>query len=115
MKKCNGCGGVLGRDCWNEQDCVSISQNNYNVDQQHINQLQSELHWERDVVVPDLEIKLSMALTSLYDLAQMLNKMPISQNEAEHVERAFEFFNENRMYKKPEGKQVINDNDDLPF
>lgn len=24
--RCAGCGGVLGRDCWNEQDCVWISQ-----------------------------------------------------------------------------------------
>jgi hypothetical protein len=22
---CQGCGGVLGRDCWNEADCVQIS------------------------------------------------------------------------------------------
>lgn len=24
--RCAGCGGVLGRDCWNQQDCVWISQ-----------------------------------------------------------------------------------------
>ena len=22
---CRGCGGVLGRDCWNENDCVAIT------------------------------------------------------------------------------------------
>jgi len=22
---CQGCGGVLGRDCWNEVDCIQIS------------------------------------------------------------------------------------------
>lgn len=22
---CSGCGGVLGRDCWNEQDCMWIT------------------------------------------------------------------------------------------
>ena len=22
---CQGCGGVLGRDCWNESDCVWIT------------------------------------------------------------------------------------------
>src|SRR5690242_11500028 len=26
MRRCAGCGGVLGRDCWNEQDCVWITQ-----------------------------------------------------------------------------------------
>jgi hypothetical protein len=26
MRRCAGCGGVLGRDCWNEPDCVWISQ-----------------------------------------------------------------------------------------
>lgn len=25
MTTCQGCGGVLGRDCWNEQDCVWIT------------------------------------------------------------------------------------------
>lgn len=25
MSICQGCGGVLGRDCWNESDCVQIS------------------------------------------------------------------------------------------
>lgn len=23
---CRGCGGVLGRDCWNEEDCMWITQ-----------------------------------------------------------------------------------------
>lgn len=47
MKICNGCGGVLGRDCWNEQDCVAISNSQ---DNQFISQLESELRWERDVL-----------------------------------------------------------------
>lgn len=25
MRLCQGCGGVLGRDCFNEMDCISIS------------------------------------------------------------------------------------------
>ena len=25
MSICRGCGGILGRDCWNEADCVQIS------------------------------------------------------------------------------------------
>lgn len=26
MRMCQGCGGVLGRDCYNEMECISISQ-----------------------------------------------------------------------------------------
>ena len=115
MKICIGCGGVLGRDCWNEQDCVQISQSQNSQDQQFINQLQGELHWERDVVVPDLEQKLSSALTAMYDLASMLNKLEISQNEAEHVEKALQFYNENRHYKKPVVTTSNTNDDDLPF
>lgn len=83
-------------------------------DQQFITQLQSELHWERDVVVPDLEQKLSCALTAMYDLASMLNKLEISQNEAEHVEKALQFYNKNKHYKKPV-VTTSKTNDDLPF
>ena len=25
MSICQGCGGILGRDCWNEADCIQIS------------------------------------------------------------------------------------------
>lgn len=28
MNTCIACGGVLGRDCFNEHDCIQISQNN---------------------------------------------------------------------------------------
>lgn len=28
MNYCSACGGLLGRDCWNEQDCLMISENN---------------------------------------------------------------------------------------
>lgn len=24
MRRCQGCGGVLGQDCWNEIDCMEI-------------------------------------------------------------------------------------------
>lgn len=26
MAICPGCGGVLGRDCWNAEDCLMIAQ-----------------------------------------------------------------------------------------
>lgn len=28
MSICRACGGVLGRDCWNEADCLQISNDN---------------------------------------------------------------------------------------
>lgn len=30
MANCRACGGVLGRDCFNEHDCLMISENNRN-------------------------------------------------------------------------------------
>ncbi len=27
MRTCQGCGGVLGRDCYNEQECIQITRN----------------------------------------------------------------------------------------
>lgn len=106
---------IIKRLLENEQDCVQISQSQNNQDQQFINQLQRELHWERDVVVPDLEQKLSSALTAMYDLASILNKLEISQNEAEHVEKALQFYNENRHYKKPVVTTSNTNDDGLPF
>lgn len=38
MKICQGCGGVLGRDCWNEQECIWISQSQQIDNQQQIQQ-----------------------------------------------------------------------------
>lgn len=110
MKTCKACGGILGKDCFNESDCMSISINR----DQHINQLQSELHWERGVVIPDLEDKLSDSLSILYDLARILNTLSIEQDQAYIVEQAFEFHNHNIGYKKPEVKIETNP-DDLPF
>lgn len=106
---------IIKRLLENEQDCVQISQSQNNQDQQFINQLQRELHWERDVVVPDLEQKLSSALTAMYDLASILNKLEISQNEAEHVEKALQFYDENRHYKKPVVTTSNTNDDGLPF
>lgn len=35
MGICQGCGGVLGRDCWNQEDCMMISR-----------QMQDERHYD---------------------------------------------------------------------
>ncbi len=38
---CQACGGLLGRDCFNEQECMQISQSNY--DHSRIDQLEQEI------------------------------------------------------------------------
>jgi len=46
MRICQGCGGILGRDCYNEQDCISISNSqnqNYYDDANEINDLREQV------------------------------------------------------------------------
>ena len=38
---CNGCGGVLGRDCYNPRECEQISQQQYQNDNCQIEKLQA--------------------------------------------------------------------------
>lgn len=114
MKTCNGCGGVLGRDCWNEHDCIQISQSMNSQDQQHVNQLDHELSWERNVVVPDLERKLEIALVYINDLSRSLYESEfLSTNDRRVIEESVNFYNENKGYIKTEA--VKNGGDDLPF
>lgn len=30
--RCSGCGGILGRDCFNQQECLQISHDSYLLD-----------------------------------------------------------------------------------
>jgi hypothetical protein len=46
MTRCSACGGVLGRDCFNEQDCLAIS-----------NSLESENNCEDKAVIALKEAK----------------------------------------------------------
>ena len=48
MANCRACGGVLGRDCWNEQDCMQIS-NSY--DNYENNELIRMLQYENSVLI----------------------------------------------------------------
>jgi hypothetical protein len=47
---CQGCGGVLGRDCWNEADCVQIS--NQQAHDLYINEF-----LQRDLADAEIRIK----------------------------------------------------------
>ena len=52
MATCRGCGGVLGRDCWNEVDCLQISQNQDNCYKDGLTQ---ELEWKNSILIYMLE------------------------------------------------------------
>ena len=46
MRTCQGCGGVLGRDCFNETDCVNITHRM----EQHQRQQSDQLpEWMREL------------------------------------------------------------------
>lgn len=108
MRTCRACGGVLGRDCFNEQDCLAISASN----NQYAEQLSRELDWERRVVVPDLEGKLSCALVAVYDLATMLLNMELEPEKRDFVQDRLQFYNDHIDHRKPD---VSIDDNDLPF
>ena len=49
MKTCRGCGGILGRDCWNEMDCLAIThseENRYRQQAEHAQVVSSENAYE---------------------------------------------------------------------
>ena len=47
---CQGCGGILGRDCYNEQDCISISASMGQYDQYEMQRLQDENNYLRQLL-----------------------------------------------------------------
>ena len=51
MSICRACGGVLGRDCFNETECMNISNNNQNYAEYEIKQLRHELLILRKAIV----------------------------------------------------------------
>jgi hypothetical protein len=113
-RTCKGCGGILGRDCWNEMDCLIISNRQQNQDSQYINQLETDLNWSQKVVIPDLEDRLNTAITLMYNLSLIVNKSTTDKSEIEYVEKVLIFYNEVKHYKKTE---IIDYSglDDLPF
>lgn len=40
---CRACGGVLGRDCFNEMDCLSVSMHDEQQDRQKANSLEERI------------------------------------------------------------------------
>jgi len=43
MANCRACGGKLGLDCFNESDCLQISQNNYQYQDDEISNLRDQV------------------------------------------------------------------------
>lgn len=90
-----------------------------NSNDQYINQLQSELSWERDVVQQDLLQKLTTALTMLEKLCDITKGLNVPENHAEYIAGVTDFYEELRNHKLPlpVNELVINTDDDhnLPF
>lgn len=56
---CNGCGGVLGRDCFNPRECEQISQENNQSDEvRHLMQKIEQLEAEKEELFRHVEIAL---------------------------------------------------------
>lgn len=51
---CNGCGGVIGRDCYNPRECEEISRQNHNQDSQELEHLRRE---NSDLINQNTELK----------------------------------------------------------
>jgi uncharacterized protein YceH (UPF0502 family) len=56
MATCNGCGGVVGRDCWNPVECEQIAnqmeQNKHYSLEQRVQSLEQELAELRRLLLP---------------------------------------------------------------
>lgn len=87
--------------------------NNYK-NEQHIAYLEHENHYLKNVVIIDLEDKLSDSLNKLYNLASTINKnsVIIDRDISNLIEDSLEFYNHNRHYNK-----IIKEPDynNLPF
>lgn len=60
---CQGCGGVLGRDCFNEQECIQITNSINSFDEQ----------WYIDAL-NNLRNELSVAIEKNNELSERLKK-----------------------------------------
>lgn len=83
---------------------------------QYVNQIESELHWANNVVIPDLENKLNAVLYRLYELTSLVNLTvndhDIIYNKLSSIlEDNFTFLN-HVNYKKINEVDI---NNDLPF
>lgn len=57
MAICNGCGGVIGRDCFNPIECESISQQYTNEELERQVEILTKLLIENSIPVPDFSEK----------------------------------------------------------
>ena len=60
MANCKACGGILGLDCFNEQDCLSISYNNSQDDYYNLMEAERKIDIlidklnKHNITIPDL-------------------------------------------------------------
>jgi len=76
MSWCNGCGGLVGRDCFNPQECEWITQQMNNDAAADVDQLKAQLC--------ELEKQREADLKRIEELRELLNR------SLEYVEGAYE-------------------------
>ena len=120
MNRCPSCGGLIGRDCFNPVECARITENlrqqDYqSADSQIIQQLQNEINHLREVEIPHVEDKLSIALDLIKETIDKLgNNESEKWEHYEFIHGLNRFYNENISYIKSKESVPIED-DGLPF
>lgn len=80
---CSGCGGVLGRDCWNEHECMEISRQNAHDDYiQQMEYRELEGLWNEIAELQGKVNALEEIMTS-YNIPLPYEKPSVSFNESE--------------------------------
>lgn len=68
---CQGCGGVLGRDCFNEQECIWISQSQQQDGQQA---MQENAQLQHEIYVRNEHIKVLQ--DAVKEFLKVINRSP---------------------------------------
>ena len=90
MRHCQGCGGILGRDCFNEQECVWIGQS-IEQDGQRALQGNSELHTE--ISIRDQHI--AVLQDAVKEFLKVINRSPAALHHyAEAIKKGEEAIGE---------------------
>jgi hypothetical protein len=88
MNICRSCGGVLGRDCWNEQDCMQIS-NSYDNYENH--ELIKMLQYENSVLMYLLNHNKINVPDFRFSAVEPLVLMPIVSCENKYIDDELPF------------------------
>ncbi len=82
MRICQGCGGLLGRDCFNEQECMWISQSMQQQDGQQQHQ-QENAQLQHEIYVRDEHIKVLQ--DAVKEFLKVINRSPAALHHYEEA------------------------------